>query len=136
MKQPDYNHGGVKLYHGDCVEVMRSMAACSVDTIITDPPYHLTQTSRNGSARRPGTGPFGRVHVGERGFMGKTWDGGGIAFDPVLSKNSIAPEGRLRTPGLEGGARFCGARNTHCALNSHETAGEFPPHASYAASRW
>jgi hypothetical protein len=54
----------------------------------------------------------------------------------VLSKNSIAPEGRLRTPGLEGGARFCGARNTHCALNSHETAGEFPPYASYAASRW
>ncbi len=84
MKQPDYKHGGVKLYHGDCVEVMRSMAACSVDTIITDPPYHLTQTSRNGSARKPGTGPFGRVHVGERGFMGKTWDGGGIAFDPEM----------------------------------------------------
>ena len=84
MKQPDYKQGGAKLYHGDCVGVMRSMAACSVDTIITDPPYHLTQTSRNGSARKPGTGPFGRVHVGERGFMGKTWDGGGIAFDPEM----------------------------------------------------
>ncbi len=63
-------------------------------------------------------------------------DAGEIETIGVLSKNSIAPEGRLRTPELEGGARFCGARNTQCALNSHETAGEFPPYASYAASRW
>ena len=29
-----------------------------------------------------------------------------------------------------------GARNAHCALGSHETVGEFPPHASYAAWRY
>lgn len=35
---------------GDCVEVMASLPACSVDAIVTDPPYGL-------------------------GFMGKAWDG-------------------------------------------------------------
>ncbi len=84
MPQPEYQNDGVRLYFGDCIEMMRAMPKCSVDTIITDPPYHLTQASRNGSSRKPGTGPFGRVNIGERGFMGKTWDGGGIAFDPKM----------------------------------------------------
>ncbi len=55
--------------------------------IVTDPPYHLTQVSRNGSCRTndPET-PFGRHKIGEKGFMGKTWDGGGISFDPTLWK--------------------------------------------------
>ena len=35
--------------HGDCIEVMRTMADCSVDSIVTDPPYGLS-------------------------FMGKRWD--------------------------------------------------------------
>jgi site-specific DNA-methyltransferase (adenine-specific) len=39
------------LHHGDCLEVMRTMADCSVDAVVTDPPYAL-----------PG------------GFMGKSWD--------------------------------------------------------------
>jgi len=38
-----------EVIHGDCVEVMRSMDAESVDAIVTDPPYGL-------------------------GFMGKQWD--------------------------------------------------------------
>ncbi len=44
-------------YHGDCIEVMRSLPENSVDTCITDPPYEL-------------------------GFMGKKWDSSGIAFQP------------------------------------------------------
>ena len=45
------------LYHGDCLEVMPTLAANSVDTIVTDPPYGLS-------------------------FMGKDWDHGvpGVAF--------------------------------------------------------
>jgi site-specific DNA-methyltransferase (adenine-specific) len=27
------------LHHGDCLEVMRTMADCSVDAVVTDPPY-------------------------------------------------------------------------------------------------
>ena len=45
----------VDLRHGDCVELMRAMPDCSVDSVVTDPPYEL-------------------------GFMGKTWDGAGIAY--------------------------------------------------------
>ena len=37
------------LHHGDCLEVMRTMADCSVDAVVTDPPYGLA-------------------------FMGKRWD--------------------------------------------------------------
>ena len=34
--------GRVTLYHGDCLEVMRTLEENSVDTIITDPPYGLS----------------------------------------------------------------------------------------------
>ena len=68
---------------GDCLEVMAGMDAGSVDAVVTDPPYHLTQASRNGSPRQndPAT-PFGRTRLGSAGFMGKTWDGGDIANRP------------------------------------------------------
>jgi len=36
----------VKLFHGDCLEVMRGMADNSVDLVLTDPPYKIT--SRGG----------------------------------------------------------------------------------------
>lgn len=38
-----------QLHHGDCLDVLRSMPDCSVDSIVTDPPYGLS-------------------------FMGKKWD--------------------------------------------------------------
>ncbi len=40
---------GVRVFHGDCIEVMRSLPENSVDAIVTDPPYGLE-------------------------FMGKDWD--------------------------------------------------------------
>lgn len=66
---------------GDCREVLRALPENSVDACVTDPPYHLTQASRGGSPRQndPET-PFGRTRLGSAGFMGKTWDGGDIAF--------------------------------------------------------
>ena len=30
------------LHHGDCLEVLRTMPACSVDACVTDPPYGLS----------------------------------------------------------------------------------------------
>jgi hypothetical protein len=44
-----FGDGGVFLYAGDCIEVMRSFPDGSLDAIVTDPPYGL-------------------------GFMGKEWD--------------------------------------------------------------
>jgi len=39
----------VSLHHGDCLEVLRTILDCSVDAVVTDPPYGLA-------------------------FMGKRWD--------------------------------------------------------------
>jgi len=71
------------LYKGDMVEVLRTLDENSVDTCITDPPYHLTSIvkrfGKEGSApAKYGTdGVFARASAG---FMGKEWDGGDIAF--------------------------------------------------------
>ena len=46
----------IKLFHGDCLEVMQGLPDSSVDCVVTDPPYALTS----------GSG---------KGFMGKEWDG-------------------------------------------------------------
>jgi site-specific DNA-methyltransferase (adenine-specific) len=65
---------------GDCLEIMRSIGDASVDSIVTDPPYHLTQVSRGGHARKNNPEmPHGRHRIGDKGFMGKVWDGGDIA---------------------------------------------------------
>jgi DNA modification methylase len=45
-----YEGHGVTLHHGDCLDVLRSLPDCSVDSVVTDPPYGLE-------------------------FMGKDWDG-------------------------------------------------------------
>ena len=75
--------GNATLYLGDSTEVLPIISG--VHACVTDPPYHLTSVSRNGSPRTndPET-PFGRTRLGEKGFMGKTWDGGDIAFREEL----------------------------------------------------
>ena len=37
----------MKLIQGDCIEEMRMMEDCSVDTVITDPPYGLEFMSKS-----------------------------------------------------------------------------------------
>ncbi len=51
MRAPYLDDGDVRLYLGDCVQVLAEMDAESVDAVVCDPPYAL-----------PG------------GFMGKAWD--------------------------------------------------------------
>jgi len=74
----------IRLLLGDCIERMHDFAEDSIGFIVCDPPYDLTSVSRGGSSRVAGTGPFGRHTLGTktsaRGFMGKEWDGTGIAF--------------------------------------------------------
>lgn len=74
--------GNITLYQGDCLEVVKTLPANSISSIITDPPYHLTALSRGGSRRNNDpNSPYGRHNIGaDKGFMGKTWDGGDIAF--------------------------------------------------------
>jgi len=47
------------ILQGDCRETLKTLAAESIDSIVTDPPYEI-------------------------GFMGKGWDGSGVANDPTL----------------------------------------------------
>lgn len=79
---PFYDHAGITIYVGDCRDVLPQLTE-PFDACVTDPPYHLTQASRKGSPRQkdPAT-PFGRTRLGSAGFMGKTWDGGDVAFQP------------------------------------------------------
>src|SRR5699024_3531460 len=64
------------IHNGDCVETMNAMPPESVDAIITDPPYGLSNTTPAQVAdtitNRAG-GDRGHVPTG-RGFMGKSWD--------------------------------------------------------------
>ena len=108
-----------KIICGDCLEVMRTMPENSVNAIVTDPPYHLTQVSRGGSPRNndPET-PFGRHHIGKRGFMGKTWDGGGISFKPETWAECL----RVAKPGAHLLA-FGGTRTFHRIACAIEDAG-------------
>ena len=71
------------IINADCIEHMNSMLPNSVDSIVTDPPYHLTSIVKRFG--KPGAAPaqYGTDGVfarSSKGFMGKEWDGGAIAF--------------------------------------------------------
>lgn len=38
MRQPDYERDGIRLYCGDCLEIMPHVGR--VDAVVTDPPYN------------------------------------------------------------------------------------------------
>jgi DNA modification methylase len=37
-----FHDGKVTLHAGDCLDVLKAMPENSIDAIVTDPPYHLT----------------------------------------------------------------------------------------------
>ena len=83
----------VDLRHGDCVELMRAMPDCSVDSIVTDPPYGLE-------------------------FMGKRWGGAGIAYSVEMWGEAL----RVLKPGGHLLA-FGGTRTYHRMACAIEDAG-------------
>mgnify|MGYP003298193940 CR=1 FL=1 len=91
------------LNNGDCIEVMQRLIddGVQVDSVVTDPPYHLTSIverfGKEGSApAQEGTdGAFARA---SKGFLGKEWDGGDIAFRKEtweLAYKLLKPGGHL-----------------------------------------
>lgn len=109
----------VTLLHGDCRELMAGMAENMAHAIVTDPPYHLTQASRGGHARTNNPlMPHGRHRIGDKGFMGKTWDGGDVAFRPETWRHAYRV---LRPGGLL--LAFGGTRTYHRLVCAIEDAG-------------
>ena len=83
----------MKLINADCIEAMKAMPDNSVDSIVTDPPYEL-------------------------GFMGKSWDASGIAFNVEVWQEAlrvIKPGGHL--------IAFSGSRTYHRMAVAIEDAG-------------
>ena len=112
---------GSTIYNGDCLEVMDTMNKCSLDSIVTDPPYHLTSmTSRYGKAdaKECGYGNDGSFRRLSKGFMGKEWDGGDIAFQSDTWRKCyelLKPGGHL--------IAFSGSRTYHRMAVAIEDAG-------------
>jgi DNA modification methylase len=91
--KPYYEHNGITIYHGDCREVLPSLPANSIESIVTDPPYEL-------------------------GFMGKKWDSTGIAFNVAVWQECL----RVLKPGGHLLA-FGGTRTHHRMVCAIEDAG-------------
>jgi len=81
------------ILHGDCRQQLATLDDCSVDSIVTDPPYEL-------------------------GFMGKKWDASGIAYDPTVWSQCL----RVLKPGGHLLA-FGGTRTYHRMTVAIEDAG-------------
>ncbi len=65
----------VTLHHGDALDVLRGMADNSVDAVVTDPPYGLSDHDADDVAEALGCWLRGEeYHHGRGGFMGRSWD--------------------------------------------------------------
>lgn len=111
-----------KLIHGNSLEKLKELEDNSVDAVICDPPYELTSMTRprpdlanydNGKGN-----PFARKQVAMKGFMGKEWDGTGIAFNKDLWAECL----RVLKPGGHLLA-FSGTRTYHRMAVAIEDAG-------------
>ena len=115
-----------KVIQGDCLEKLKDLEDNSVDSIVTDPPYHLVSIvkrfGKEGSApaKEGKDGSFKRL---SGGFMGKTWDGvdengKGIAYNVDMWKECLRvlkPGGHLLS--------FGGTRTYHRMASAIEDAG-------------
>ena len=81
------------VHHGDCRQIIATLPDCSIDAIVTDPPYEL-------------------------GFMGKRWDASGVAYDVTLWAECL----RVLKPGGHLLA-FGGTRTYHRMTVAIEDAG-------------
>ncbi|AIT13114.1 DNA methylase [Mycobacterium phage Bipolar] len=93
MNHPYYQDDQVTLYHGDALDVLAELPDRSVDAVVCDPPYELE-------------------------FMGKKWDGSGIAFDVEMWEQCL----RVLKPGGHLLA-FGGSRTWHRMTVAIEDAG-------------
>jgi DNA modification methylase len=126
-----FHDGKITLYAGDCLDVLKAMPENSIDAVVTDPPYHLTSIvkrfSKNGYSKsnleQPSDKNLDGIMAGSfrrlaKGFMGKQWDGGDIAFRLELWAEVL----RVLKPGGHMVA-FSGTRTYHRMVCAIEDAG-------------
>lgn len=111
--------------HGDMTQVVPTLPADTFDGCITDPPYHLTTAKRyaagandTNAARARNPAPQDGLARLSRGFMGKRWDGGDVAFRPDTWRHVL----RVLKPGAHLCA-FGGSRTYHRMATAIEDAG-------------
>ena len=111
------------LLNGCCRKQMKKLQRqkIMVDAVVTDPPYHFNtiveRFGKEGSAPAQ-FGTDGAFKRASTGFMGKEWDGGDIAFDPMtwsLCLGLLKPGGHL--------IAFSASRNYHRMAVAIEDAG-------------
>jgi DNA modification methylase len=107
------------IHVGDCLAILPTLPADSVDAIVTDPPYHLTTGKKGGTgvASDNPNSPAGRARIGT-GFMGMAWDGGDVA----MRSETWAAALRVAKPGAYLVA-FGGTRTFHRMACAIEDAG-------------
>ena len=111
------------LINGDCIEEMQKLIddGVQVDSVVTDPPYHLTSIVKRFGKEDSAPAQFGTDGAyarASKGFMGKEWDGGDIAFRPEtweLALKLLKPGGHLLA--------FSASRNYHRMAVAIEDAG-------------
>lgn len=116
-------NGRVTLHAGDSRDVLRTIADCSIDSIVTDPPYALVSISKrfgaaNAAAVKVPEGKSGAYKRASAGFMGKQWDTGETAFAVEFWAECL----RVLKPGGHVVA-FSGTRTYHRMACAIEDAG-------------
>jgi len=111
----------VSILIGDCRERMAELDADSIDSAVTDPPYHLTSIVKRFGAANAAPAKVGKTGAyarASKGFMGQSWDGGDVAFQPETWEAVY----RVLKPGAHLVA-FSGTRTYHRMACAIEDAG-------------
>ena len=107
------------IVNADCIEHLKTVEDNHFDSVVTDPPYHLTSIAKrftNSTEAKYGKdGSFQRL---SKGFHGHEWDGGDIAFTTDLWKEVY----RTIKPGAVLLA-FAATRNYHKMATAIENSG-------------
>jgi DNA modification methylase len=111
-----------EIIEGDSRHILATLAESSIDSVVTDPPYALlsinkrfANSMRTESTELTAAGPYYRTG---KGFMGKNWDTGETAFDPLFWREVL----RVLKPGGHLLA-FSGTRTYHRLAVAIEDAG-------------
>lgn len=111
----------VSIHHSDCVAWLQAYDGPFFDSCVTDPPYHLTSIVKRfgGKDAAPAmVGATGAYARASKGFMGKEWDGGDVAFRPETWRavyDKLKPGAHL--------VAFSGTRTYHRMACAIEDAG-------------